>query len=230
MYRKELFVLSAVTLFIFTMVAIVSLIMERALQYDAQMLAVDTFPGLVNSGDALNRVNENWHNIYLLPGLPDAATRSNSIARIMSNSTTNFWREYQKSIFDLRDHLLFVQMQNSRSNYFTLVTNYFDLIGRQKLAEARQLLDTRLQPAYLDYKSNAFALFQLNTDIGQQRVRHISELSGWLPWLVGFFCAVIFFFGVVVGLKGAFGSLAFARRLRERPKDESHRKVLTNWQ
>lgn len=229
MYRREFIIFSAVTLFLFALVAATSLLMEQALQHDAQMLSVDSLPGVVNAGDAMSRVNDNWQNLNLLPDLPASTSRSNLIAQIMANSTTNFWLAYQRSIFEPRDKVLFAQMQGSRSRYVALIQQYFDLVNEQKLDEARQLLETQIKPAFQKYKGDAAGLFQLNADIGQQRARHIVELSRWLPWLAGFFCLVIFSFGLVVGLKGAFGSLAFASRIREHPDDKAHPAILTNW-
>jgi len=229
MYRREFIILSAIVLFIFALVAATSLLMEHALQHDAQMLSVDSLPGVVNAGNAMSRVNDNWQNLNLLPDLPTSTSRSNLIAQIMANSTTNFWLAYQNSIYEPRDKILFAQMQDARSRYIALIQQYFDLINEQKLDEARQLMDTQIKPVFQEYKSDATGLFQLNADIGQQRASHIIELSRWLPWLAGFFCVVIFSFGLVAGLKGAFGSLAFASRLRERPKNKASRTVLTNW-
>jgi hypothetical protein len=223
MYRKEFLMLSAVAAGIFALVALTSLIMEREMQSSARMLAEDTLPGLVNAGDAISRMNDNWQSIRLLPELPAAAARSNLIVRIQANSTEDFWRQYQKAIFEPRDQLLFAQTQDSRSNCLVLVRQYFGLINGQKLDEARQLLDTKVEPAFQQYKNDAASLFQLNTDIGQQRAQRIIELSLWLPWVTGIFCVVIFSFGVLVGLKGAFGSLVFASRLRERPKPAARR-------
>lgn len=229
MYRKEFIVLSAIVLLIFTLVAATSLLMERALQSEAQMLAEDTLPGLVNAGEATSRVNDNWQNICLLVELPTSAARSNLIARIRANTTEDFWQQYQKSIFEPRDKILFAQMRDARSQYLALVRQYFELINQQKLEAAGQFLDAQVKPAFLQYKSSATNLFQLNADIGKQRAYRIIKLSRWLPWVAGLFCAAIFSFGVVVGLKGAFGSLAFASRLREHPNDKVRRTVLTNW-
>jgi hypothetical protein len=212
MYRKEFLILSAVAIGIFALVAATSLVMERALQYSAQMLAADTLPGLVNAGDAMSRMNDNWQSIRLLTELPAPAGRSNLIARIQANSTVDLWRQYQEAIFDPRDKALFAQTQNSRENYKEQVQQYFDLVNGQKLDEARRFLGAKVEPDFKKYKDAAASLFQLNTDIGEQRAQHIIELSRWLPWVAGLFCVVIFSFGVLVGLKGAFGSLVFATR------------------
>jgi hypothetical protein len=212
MYRKEFIILSAVAICIFALVAATNLVMERTLQYSAQMLAADTLPGLVNAGDAMSRMNDNWQSIRLLTVLPTSVARSNAIARIQANSTVDLWRQYQKAIFDPRDKTLFAQTQNSRENYKEQIQQYFDLVNGQKLDEARRFLGGKVEPAFNQYKDAAASLFQLNADIGEQRAQRIIELSRWLPWVAGLFCVVIFSFGVLVGLKGAFGSLVFATR------------------
>jgi hypothetical protein len=219
MYRKEFFTLSAVAMGVFGLMVAASLMMEGAMQHEARMLAVDSLPGLVNAGEAMSRMNDNWQSVRLLPELPTPATRSNSISSIRANTTEDLWRLYQKSIFDPRDKLLFAQMQDSRSRCRTLALQYFDLVNAQKLAEARQFLNVKLEPSFQQYKSDAASLFQINTDIGEQRAQRIIKLSHWLPWVAGIFCVLIFLFGVLVGLKGAFGSLVFASQLPERPKD-----------
>jgi len=218
MYRKELLILSAVAIGIFALVAAISLMMEQALQYSAKMLAEDTLPGLVNAGDAMSRLNDNWQNIRLLTELPAPAARSNLIVRIQANTTEDFWRSYQESIFNPHDEFLFAQTQQARMTCLGLVQQYFDLVNAQKIEEARQFLDVKIVPAFQQYKTNAATLFQFNAGIGQERAQRIIELSHWLPWVTGIFSVVIFSFGVVVGLKGAFGSLVFASRLRDRPK------------
>lgn len=218
MYRKEFLMLSAVALGLFALVAATSLVLERKLQYSAQMLAVDTLPSLVSAGEAMSRMNDNWQSIKLLPDLPTAAERTNLIARIHANSTADFWRTYSETLFDPRDKILFAQTQDSRSQCRILIEQYFGMVNSQKLDEARQFLKVKVEPAFQQYKNDAASLFQLNNDIGQQHAQRIIELSFWLPWATGIFALVIFSFGVLVGLKGAFGSLVFASRLRERPK------------
>jgi hypothetical protein len=218
MYRKEFVFLSAVATGLFVLVAGGTLLLERALQHEAQMVVIDTLPGLVNAGEAINRMNDNWQRVRSLPDLPTPAARANLIAYVMTNNTDMMWQEYGKSVFDPQDKSLFQQTLMARTNCRTLTIQYFNLINTQKLDEARKFMNTRAEPAFKEYKSAAAALFQLNADIGARRAQHIIALSRWLPWIAGLFGMVIFSFGLIVGLKGAFGSLVFASRWRERTK------------
>jgi Four helix bundle sensory module for signal transduction len=219
MFRKELFILCSLIVAIFAGVAIVSSLMARALQHESQMVALTTLPGLVNAGGAVNRMNDNWENIRLLTEMSSAEARANLMQRIHENSTEDLWKEYRKSIFDRPDKILFEQTQRSRTNCRVLVHQYYDLVTAQKLNEARQFLKAKVQPAFEQYKSNATSLFNLNTEMGEKRAQHIIQLTRWLPLVAGFFCVLIFSIGVFIGLKGAFGSLAFASQPRKHPKN-----------
>lgn len=218
MYRKEFFLLLAAALMLFAVVATISSMMTRALQHEAQMVVTDTLPGLINSGTAMSRMSDNWQNIRLLTELPNAAARSNLIVHIHTNSTEKLWKQYAESLFDPQDKLLFERTLTTRSNCLVLVQTYYQLVNDQKLEEARQYRTLTLEPMYREYKEDAKSLFELNTAVGEQRARHIITLTRWLPWLAGLFFVLVFAFGVVVGLKGAFGSLVFASRRREAPK------------
>jgi hypothetical protein len=223
MYRKEFFILSTVALSIFATVAVVSLMMQRALQRSAEVLAIDTLPGLINAGAAIDRMSDNWQNLRSLTELPTAQARSNMIQKIEANNTQELWKRYGASTFDSRDRQLFEQTLISRTNSRVLVFQYYDQVNAQKLESAREFLNTVVQPAFLQYKSNAFGLFQLNTEVGQQHAAHIIRLSHWLPIFVGLFCLLVFLLGVFVGLKGAFGSLVFASRAEDsRPHSQRH--------
>jgi hypothetical protein len=218
MYRKEFFILSAVAAGLFTLVAGLSLFLERALQSEAHMVVVDTLPGLVNAGEAISRMNDNWQGIRSLPDLPAPAARSNLIAHVLANNTDEMWHEYEKSVFDAHDKQLFDRTLAARQNSRAICLQYFSLINAGKLEEARQFLNAKAEPAFQGYKSNAAALFQLNAEIGARRARHIIALSRWLPWVAGLFFVAVFCFGVIIGLKGAFGSLVFVSGWRERQK------------
>jgi hypothetical protein len=223
MYRKEFFVLSAIAFSIFAAVTVTSLMMQRALQHSARVLATDTLPGLINAGAAIDRMSDNWQNLHLLTELPTAQARSNLIQQIEANSTADLWRRYGSSTFDPQDKELYEQTLISRTNSRVLVFQYYDRVNNQNLKQAREFLRTQVEPAFLQYKSNAFGLFQLNTEMGQQHAGHIIRLSRWLPIFVGIFCLLVFLLGVFVGLKGAFGSLVFASRVEDsRPHSQRH--------
>jgi hypothetical protein len=219
MFRKELFILGSLIAVMFVLVAVASLLMVRMLQRETQRVVLDTLPGLVNAGTAIGRMNDNWENLRLLTEMSSAAARTNLMQRIHANTTDDSWKEYQKTISDQRDKTLFEQTQMSRTNCRVLIYQYYHLVDAQKLNEAKQFLETKVQPAYEEYKSNATSLFNLNTQIGKKNAQHIMQLTRWLPLIVGFFCVVVFSIGVFIGLKGAFGSLVFASQPRKHSKN-----------
>ncbi len=86
MYRKELSLLSALCLLIFLLVAGTGTLVVQVVQRDASMLAIDTLPGLVNAGDAIALIDENWLRIHLLTQESNAPRQASLIQQIRSNS------------------------------------------------------------------------------------------------------------------------------------------------
>jgi hypothetical protein len=221
MYRKELFFLAATAAGIFLAVAAVSSWMTWVLQHEARMVVVDTLPGLVNAGEALNRMDGNWERVRMLTELPLPVQRSNMIQQIQSKTTSEFWDRYQKAIFDPRDRQLFSATQAARSNCRTLAQQYFNLVNEQKLDTARQFFTNELEPSFNEYKGDAINLFQLNEQIGEKRSQRILFLSRWLPPVAGVFGIVVFALGFLAGLRGAFTGMDLIFKHRKQPEPES---------
>lgn len=207
MYRKELFTLGALILTAFLAVAGSAWMMIRIMQHQARMVVVDTLPGLINAGEAINRMDNNWDRIVSLTEIPLPEQRSNLIQHLHANTTAEFWKQYQESIFDPSDRRLFQETQTLRSGFTNLVENYFHLVNEQQLEAARRLAKDRLEPAFKLYRTDAMMLFQFNEKMALERSQHILMLARWLPLLAGLLSALIFALGFLFGLRGAFSGL-----------------------
>jgi hypothetical protein len=208
MFQKELVVVSGIAGAVFVSVALFASLAVRTVQRDAKTVAEDTLPGLVNAGDAINRINENWFDANLLLNLDSKESRSNLIQKINANSTAPLWQSYSKAIFDQQDAQLFNQMESNRTAFTMVRKDYFNLIQADKLPEARQLLVARVEPAFVQYHNSAVNLFRLNAEIGRQRADRIIRLSWWTPYALGGFCVMILLVGVFVGFKASLGAFS----------------------
>src|SRR5258706_8762952 len=181
MFRKEVLILCGVALAVFALVVGAASLAIRAAQHDAKMLAEDTLPGLVNAGEAINRIHENWFNTRLLLNLDSTRVRSNLINGIVTNSTGILWQRYSESIFDAQDAASFTQMETSRANFLQSRGRYFDLVGADKMDEARTCYDSQLTPAFQKYRDSAADFVALNATVGQRRAGRIIHMASWTP-------------------------------------------------
>lgn len=210
MFRKELLLLGVIATLVFLTVAGASAWMTHILSYNARMLVMDTLPGLVNAGEALNVMDHNWQKIVGLTAVPSAVERSNVIQQISAHTAQQFWDGYEQSIFDPQDRELFASVQKARTQNRALVQKYFALVDEQRLEDARRLLEKDLAPAFADYRTATVRLFELNEGIGDQRSERILKVGHWLPLGAGLFSVLIFAVGFLLGLRGAFTGLEFA--------------------
>src|SRR6266516_7252617 len=127
MFRKEIIALGLTTLVVFTLVAGAASLAIRTVESDAKLVAQDTLPGLVNAGEALNRIHENWFHASQILHTPDAQTRALLIEKVNTNATDAFWERYQESIYGQRDAETFSAMQTSRTEFIERRKRYFNL-------------------------------------------------------------------------------------------------------
>ena len=212
MFRKELLLLGVVATLVFLSVAGMAAWMTRTVAHDARMLALDTLPGLVNAGEALNVMDQNWEKITSLTAVPTVQARSNVIQEIQGRTTQEFWSNYEQSIYDPTDRQLFAKVQAARAECRQLTQQFFDLVNNQRLEESRQLLAGRLTPAFSAYRSEVVKLFQMNKAFGEQRAERIRAISRWLPLAAGLSSIVVFGLGFLLGLRGAFTGLELVFR------------------
>jgi Four helix bundle sensory module for signal transduction len=210
MFRKELVILCCLATAVFLLVALLSSWAVRAVQREGTMLAMDTFPSLVNAGEAINRTNENWFDSYLLLNLDSPAARSNLIRKISNNSTLLSWQRYSASIFDQTDRQLFSQMERDRDDYLAKRVQYFDLIEAGKMAEAKSFFELNLKPAFEKYRDSARNVFTFNAKVGQSRADRVIRFSWWTPYALAGFCVMLVLAGVLLGFKASLGAFSGA--------------------
>lgn len=212
MFRKELLTIGLLATGVFLVVAGVCAWLTWSLAQDARMLVVDTIPGLVNAGDALNVMDNNWQKMIELPELPSSQARSNLVVQITARSTTEFWLRYQTSVLDAQDRELFAAAQSARQNFLTVRNEFFLLAQGDDVAGALEVLRSRLTPAYAAYRQAATQLFELNEQIGAERSGRIRVLSMWLPLIAAVASVIIFGLGFLLGLRGALSGFDYVAK------------------
>jgi len=209
MFQKELILLVGVAVAVVVMVVGIASLAVRAVQHDASMVVLDTLPGLVSAGEAMERLNENWFTAHLLLETGTPAERARLISNIDSNSTAELWRRYGESIYDSRDAQLFRDMENARAEFMSARSNYFHLVQSGRITEARDFFKSPLAAGFKKYREAAGSIFILNAEVGQQRADRIIRLSRWTPYVLGGLCVIILLTGVFIGFKASLG--AFSR-------------------
>lgn len=209
MFRKELVVLGGIAVAVFLVVAGIASLAVRAVQAEASLVAQDTLPGLVNAGEAVSRLNENWFNTYQLLNVASPTARASLMNRIETNSTSELWERYEKSIYDPKDAQLFQKMGQSRTEFLVARSNYFNLVKSGQMTEARNFFEGRLDMTAQNYRWAAGDIFIYNADVGQQRADRIIRLSRWTPFVLGGLCVGILLVGMFIGFKASLG--AFSR-------------------
>lgn len=208
MFQKEVLVFGSIASAVFVAVALFASRAVRTVHRDSKMLAEDTLPGLVNAGDAINRMNENWFNAHLLLSMNSREARSNLVQKINANSTEPLWQRYNQAIFDKRDAELFSQVENRRAQFLAGRNEYFKLIETAKISEATTFFETNLEPLFSEYRSSAVNIFRLDAGIGQQRADRIIRFSWWTPYALGAFCVMVLLAGIFVGFKASLGAFS----------------------
>jgi hypothetical protein len=208
MFQKEIVVLCSLAVLLFALIAGSTSLVVRAVERDARMVARDTLPGLVNAGEAIHRIHENWFYTSQLLSLSDSQARVSLVAKVHTNSTRELWERYSRAIFEPEDQQSFQAMQEYRSTFVELRNRFFDLITAGKVDEARQLYDTQLATAFEKYRAAAAGLFNSSAKLGRRRADNILNISVWTPHLLGGFCVLIFLLGVFVGFKATLGGFS----------------------
>ena len=209
MFRKELIFLVGVAVAVVVMVVGIASLAVRAVQHDASMVVLDTLPGLVSAGEAIERLNENWFTAHLLLETASQAERTRLVSEIDSNSTSEMWQRYGQSIYDSRDAQLFHDMEGARGEFMSARSNYFRLVQSGRMADAQNFFKGPLAADFRKYRDAAGNIFILNAEVGQQRADRIIRLSRWTPYVLGGLCVIILLTGVFIGFKASLG--AFSR-------------------
>ncbi len=208
MFRKELIILVCVACMVFGVVAGIATLAVGVVQRDADMVARDTLPGLVNAGEAIARLHENWFNTLRLNGMESASDRAEAIALIEANSTDELWKRYRDAINDPHDTELFQSMFASRSDFLKARKNYFELVLAGRMDQAQEFFTTSLVTTSKEYRRASRDIFAFNAEVGQQRADRIMTLSRWTPGVVGLLCVGALLVGFFLGIKASMGAFS----------------------
>ena len=74
-------------------------------------------PGLVDTGLAIQMLNDNEHAVQLLLQTRTAAEQAAFIAQIRTNNTEPFWKDYAASIFSVEDQTNYDLAMSVRQSY-----------------------------------------------------------------------------------------------------------------
>jgi hypothetical protein len=206
MFRKELIILGSLALGVFLFVAGVASLAVRAVQRDGSLLARDTLPGLLTSGQAMRRMEQNWFMTHELLDIESPGTRENLIQKINDNSTEFIWRDYQLEIHNGEAEQLFRELIASRNRFLATRSRYFDLVRISDNTAAKQLFETELGQAFESYRRAAGAIFKSNAAEGRARAYRLIRRSRWAPYALAAFSVMVLFVGVMVGFKASLGA------------------------
>jgi hypothetical protein len=179
----------------------------HTIRNDASQIAADTLPGLVDAGAAMAMTQENWLRVHQVLTAPSSAERDELVRQVRANSTDGLWRDYGVSIFEAEDSRNYREMLTVRSNYFELREAFFDQVKAGRMPEAKAFLGEKLTPAYERYRAISKDLFEYNARQGRERAAKVIHVARRAPFIIAFAGLVIFGFGVLIGLRGAFSGL-----------------------
>lgn len=144
MFRKETFVICGLVAAVFIVVAIAGFWVGHTIREDADRIALDTLPGLVDAGAAMAQTQENWLQVHLLPGVESGAKREALIQQIRSNSNEGLWRDYGLTASDFEERREYGELLAARTNFVRLREEFFALVKANHPADADALLSGKL--------------------------------------------------------------------------------------
>jgi hypothetical protein len=215
MFRKEFLILCSLAAGIFLIVVAAGFSVGHTIREDADKIALDTLPSLVDAGTAMALTQDNWLRVHLFSNAQSAAEQAALITQIRTNSNEGLWRDYGQSIYDPEEQREYRELLAVRSGFLQLREDYFALIQTGHPAEAKIFLDQKLTPAYEQYREISKNLFEYNARAGRDRAGKVVWISRAAPLVMGACGVVVFTFGLVVGLRGALVGLKLVSR---RPK------------
>jgi hypothetical protein len=220
MFRKELLILTGLAGTIMLAVAVASFWVGHTLRDDADKIALDVLPGLVDAGAAMAQSQENWLNARLLLNSPTPEAQATLIHQIQTNSNEGFWRDYAACVYDPAEAVEYAELLIARTNFTQLRDQYFILIESNNLVAAKGLMEEKLVPAYANYRVASRRLFKFNADIGHRRAATVVRISRWAPLVLAGCGVLVFGLGLVTGVRGALGGLALVSKVRRKDAAE----------
>jgi hypothetical protein len=219
MFRKELMILGSLTALIFVSVAGISWYATLTLQRNARLVAQDTLPGLVDSGAAISRIQENWLSLTRLLNLPEGTDRIDLARQIQTNSTEQLWQDYGKAIYSEEDRRGFEQLMRTREFFLQQRERFLSLLRSGRKSEAASLMADALTPAYQAYVTAARETFLFNCRMSAERGDRIIRQSRLALFSTVALSILLFLMGCLLGFR--FAVTGF------KPMTKFQRKVLT---
>ena len=214
MFRREFLTFGSLAAGIFVAVAGAGWWTVRELHETSRMLVVDTMPGLVDTGLAVERMGDNRRVMREMLDPHTTAERAQMIQMVRTNSTGPLWQDYTNSIFEATDRQNYQRMVFLRSNYVQICENYFNLVSAGRMEEASNLFYGDLSRTFQSYNNAAQKLFAYNAQQGIRRGKIILNSARYAPWFIGGLCVLVFVFGIAMGLRLFFSG---TRPVRKRP-------------
>lgn len=212
MFRRELLILCSLAAGVLLTVAAAGFWVEHTIREDADKIALDTLPSLVDAGNAMALTQDNWLRVHLLANAQSAAEQATLIAQIQTNSNEGIWRDYAQSVYSPEERQEYQELLAERSSYLKLRDEFFVLIQASQPAKAKIFLKQKLTPAYENYRDISMKLFENNAKAGRDRAGKVLWISRTAPLVLGVCAVIVFAFGLIVGLRGALAGLNLASR------------------
>lgn len=212
MFQKEFLILCSLAAGVFLLVAAAGFWVGHTIREDADKIALDTLPGLVDAGDAMALAQDNWHRVHLLSNAQSAAEQAVLMEQIRINSNEGIWRDYTQSVYTPEERKEYRELLSVRSHFLQLREEFFTLVETGRLAEAKIFLTQKLTPANEAYREASRTLFEYNARVGRERAAKVIWISRAVPLILAACGGIIFVIGLAVGLKGALGGLHLVSR------------------
>jgi len=201
MFQRELLIITSLAAAIFLVVAGAGWLAVRSLHETSRMLVVDTLPGLVDAGLAVERMHDNRHMMRQMLFPHTAAERAQMIGQVRTNTTERLWRDYATSIFEPEDRQSYQTLWLVRSNYLQGCERFFDLVTAEKMDAAAALFNGDLNRQFQSYNGASKKLFDYNVRQGIARGNAIRNTSRYAPAVIGGLCVLMFGLGLLLGLR-----------------------------
>ena len=219
MFRRESQILYGLAASVFLAAAAGGCWVGHTLRKDANLIALDTLPGLVDAGSAMALTQENWLRVHLLlDQQASAAEQAAVVQQIRTNSNEGLWRDYRQTVYGSEEREEYDELLKTRINFLGLREEFFSLVQANRFAEATTFLQQKLAPAYQSYHTASQRLFERNASIGRARAAQVIHIARIAPLVLGASGLVIFGLGLLTGLRGALGGLHLASRMQKNDK------------
>jgi len=192
MFRKEFLILCSFATGMFLTVVAAGFWVGHTIGEDADKIALDTLPSLVDAGTGMALTQDNWLRVYLLASTQSAAEQAALITQIRTNSNEGIWRDYDQNVYDPEEQQGYRELLAVRSNFMQLREEFFALIQTGPATGAKIFLEQKLTPAYEGYRENSMKLFEYNAQAGRSHAARVVWISRAAPLVLGA-CSVIVF-------------------------------------